>query len=682
MCFRRNLSKVFLFSAAVGTFSPLVGALTVSGLGLPGLEIAQALPLPPIFAERLVREVLLTSRPGVKILTDVTASSVEHTTEATLRSFLNRLEWQQNAALRDRLAEEFQSLERQFSEFRTSQGRNARLEAGEALTREDRAFLEMFAQRSLGGSAIENLLLQSRRFFDIPRGRAELSRARDEFLRVDGPTAPRVAEAEVPVLPSDALQIAGPNAALPDLSIMEERFRFKIVERFRLYTRFYKTFALSDAEARSFFGLGGKTFTEKDLVIVRKLNRLLDVLNEYTRMRLIVKSFAQERPNLYERLNSETAEQTRQYLDGILSDVDFLEARKVTAERLRMNGIVHEAEKRMLSVVNRCKQLGGGAFAGVKNRSEIDIIEDNLLSYQEAVARHESALVTLNEREMMIQGDMRITTSSTHRASLEMSLRELRRSKVREQADIDLWRQRERAEAENLRKMYLDFVEAYDSLSLFVNLRRGRVNSEEVRAFDLSDAFVPSGNEMQVWRDFYDRALYNSTHELVVNESKAFFRAQVGATRQFVREMNDLTGKYFGKKFTESQLGQEFLEYNRSTATVAIQRIGQFLGLTVPPSLGLHYADKLWAWIFKDVMEEGGATSAPEGGPTGGTTPSSEPSRTGPSSSVGDAPRRPSRRPSRGRSSPIRIEDTTATEGVSGPAPSPTPSATPESGVR
>jgi hypothetical protein len=663
-----NLLRKLIYLGFGITLAPSPQSLVslTQGRAASFISGAQAAPLPPVFAERLVQEVLLRSRSGRRILADVTATTLEHTTEATVRSFLQRLEWQQNAPLRDRLAEEFQNLERQFGEYRTSHGRNAKLEAGEVLSREERIFLEALTERSLGGSAIENLLLQSRRFFEVPRSRSDLSRMRDEFLRGESPASgtPAVRESEIPTLPSEEIRLAGPNAELPDLSILEQRFRFKVVERFRLYTKFFQAFALSDAEARRLFGLGGKTFGEKDLIIVRKLNRLLDVLNEYTRMRLVVKSFAEERPHLYERLNSETVEQTRQYIEGILSDFDFLEARRLAAERLRMNGIVHEAEKRMLSVVTRCKQLGGGTLAGVRNRAEIDLVEDNLRTYQQSILRHEAALVRLHEREFLILSDIRTTTSSSHRTSLEMSLRELRRSKVREQADIDLWRQRERAEAEKLKKMYIDFVEAYDSLSLFVNLRRGRVNVEEVRAFDLSDAFVPAANEMAVWQDFYDRALYNSTHELVVNESRAFFRAQVGSTRKFVRDMNELTGKYFGKRFTESQLGQEFLEYNRGVATTVITRIAGFLGLTVPPSLGLSYADRLWAWMFTDSVTTDSSAPDSSGAPSvpGGTAP-------GPRTDA--APEGPPRRGPRG-GGPIRvIESPSEGAGEAGPAPTP-----------
>ena len=626
---------------------------------------AQAAGLPPIFAERIVSEVLLTSKPGVRILTDVTAVNIEYTTEATLRSFLQRLEWQQNASLRERLTEEFLLLEREFGEFRTRSGKDPKLTAGEVLSKEERAFLEAFANRALNVSAIDNLLLQSRKFFDIPQGRADLARARDEFLRGEG--AARVDGPEVPRLPTELADIAGPNSNLPDLSILEEGFKFKMAERFRLYARFFKTFTLSDAEVRRMFGLAGKTFTEKDLVMVRKLNRLLDVLNEYSRMRLVIKAFSQERPMLYERLNAETAEATRQYLDGILSEADYLAARKLAAEKLRMNGIVADAERRMLNVVVRCKELGGGAFAGVKNRASIDIAEDNLRRIQQQGRDHSAALERLQAKEAQILSDRAATQSVQHRAALDTQLREISRSKLREQADIDLRSQREQSEAESLKKMYIDFVEAYDSLSIFVNLRRGRVNSEEARSFDLPDAFVPSTNEMQVWKEFYDRALYNATHELVLHETKAFFAAQVGATRQFVRGMNDMTGKYFGKRFTDSELGQEFLDYNRSVARVTIERMGKFLGLTLPPSIGTYYADKLWAYLFTEKMGAESATSGSEattggttatGGTTGGQTGTPTGNGEDPNSNpAAGAPPSPPRRSTIPRPRPIRLED-------------------------
>jgi hypothetical protein len=410
--------------------------------------------------------------------------------------------------------------------------------------------------------------------------------------------------------------------------------------------------------------LAGKTFTETDLVLVRKLNRLLDVLNEYSRMRLVIKAFAQERPALYERLNAETADSTRQYLDGILSEADYLAARKAAAEKLRINGIVAEAERRMLSIVTRCKELGGGAFAGVKNRASIDISEANLLKTQEMFKKQTAVLEKLDLKKLQLESDRAATTSATHRSEMEAQLREIRRTLLREHAELELWRQREVTEAENLKKMYIDFVEAYDSLTIFVNLRNGRVNSEEVRAFDLPDAFVPSASEMQVWKEYYDRAIYNSTHELVVRESKAFFSAQAGATRQFVRSMNEMTGKYFGKRFTESELGQEFVEYNRSVARVAIERVAKFLGISLPTAgVGTYWADKLWSYMFTDKLEGEGNGSSPDptetpatGGVPGGSqggTQGAEPS----TSPGGVVPASGGRRSTIPRPAPIRLED-------------------------
>jgi hypothetical protein len=454
---------------------------------------------------------------------------------------------------------------------------------------------------------------------------------------------------------------------LPDLSILEQRFRFKLAERFRLYTVYFKAFTISDAEAARLFGLAGKTFTENDLVLVRKLNRLLDVLNEYTRMRLVVKAFAQERPALYEALNRETAEQTDRYLNGLLIEADYLEARRVAAERLKLNGIVNEAEKRMLRVVSRLKDLGGGTFAGRKSKSVIDLAEDNLRSYQAQVRQHRESLVRLTERESLIRMDRANSGSAEHRAALDIRLRELQRSKLREQADIQLWIQRERTEAENLKKMYVDFVEAYDSLGTFANLRRGRVNSEEVQAFDIPDPFVPVGNEMEVWKEFYDRALYNSTHELVLNETSQFFKAQAGSTRRFVREMNENTGRWFGMRFTDSPLGQEFLQFNRSFATVTVQRMGGILGLSLPSSVGVYYADKLWAYMFTDaVSDDSGAVP----GASPSTTPSSTPAAPvsgAPSGSSGSEPAAPRRSGPRG--GPIRLSEEPAqgTTPASGP---------------
>ena len=77
-------------------------------------------PLPPVFENALVRYVMTRTVPGTKILSQVTATEFSLVTESTYSAFLQRMGWQQNAVLRDKLGEEFQGLDRKSTRLNSS----------------------------------------------------------------------------------------------------------------------------------------------------------------------------------------------------------------------------------------------------------------------------------------------------------------------------------------------------------------------------------------------------------------------------------------------------------------------------------------------------------------------------------------------------------------------------------
>jgi hypothetical protein len=603
-----RLGALALTGALGGCAFGAILSLTPSSLTPPSLaplllRSAHAVPVPAgAFETLLAREVFFGTTAGTRLIGRITESSATQLSDGLFRNFLQRMNWGQMSPLAEEIAFNLRSLEDEFRVFRVAKGRPVELRAGEILSVEEREFLERAAQRLLTGNKLENLLLESRQFVEIARS----SRTRT----ATGTTGASLASGpEVPALP---------NVDAPDFAVLNQTFLQKIQHRFRLYRNFVRALQMTEGDWRNLFTVSGRPFTVEDWVVIRKYNRLFAVLNEHARMRLVFKAFTQERPVLYAKLNERTASQTADYLEGTLSATDYLSARAQAATELRMNGIVAEAETRMLGAVRRCKELAGGRMDGGDARSLIDIAEDNLRSIQRSSSDLRGRITQTQSTIQRLRGEVRTAPAAT-RESLRTELRTTERTLARQEADLALWAEREKIEIRELKRMYLQFIESFDSIELFVNLRRGRINSEEVQAFNLPDSFIPAREEIAAWQSFYDRALFNSTNELVLNESRLFFRSAVGETRAFVRQMNELTGKYFGKRFTESALGQEFLEYNRHIAMVVLGRIGRVLGVSLPPGLATLYGDRIWNFVFS--LDEPQASSRSDDGTSEPRTP-------------------------------------------------------------
>ena len=177
--------------------------------------------------------------------------------------------------------------------------------------------------------------------------------------------------------------------------------------------------------------------------------------------------------------------------------------------------------------------------------------------------------------------------------------------------------------AEDLRRYYIEFIEHYESLDIFANLRIGRMNSEQVPAMNLPDVFAVSPRQIETWAPLYERALANSTNEIVVSEGRLFVRTHAGQTRRFVRDMNKLTEKFFGRRFTDSEMGREFHAYQKHIAVLAIQRMGLALGVTIPVGAATGTAERVIRFLAEMVgldgtdafLEEEGTQPSPEPAP-------------------------------------------------------------------
>jgi hypothetical protein len=520
-------------------------------------------PIPPVFESLVGRYILKETSAGAELLARVTATQADAVTEASYRSFLDRLTWRQNRVLRGEVAERLGTLESELAAPCAKSGRGA----GEALNAEERALLDQAAERVLRCNRMDNLLVETTTFVEVPRpGAPDAAPAVSRTTRAA--RAAQGFEEAVPELPVPTTAQSQLNPTPPDLTLAKQRWWNKIADRFRSYRGFVGAFRFSEGQWRTLFTLNGKQFTARDWARIRKYNRLLDALNDYSQMRLVIKSFALERPALYARLNEATAEATGKYAEGLIAEEEYLAAREAAAKELKLNDIVVEAETRMLRAVRRVRELGGGRVGSHEQRSLIDLAEDNIAGYQAQIRRNEVSVARWKTeldaaRAKLASGEL----EAGQRDLLNARVRELRGRINGDEADIALWKMRARNEIRELRKIYLEFVSSYDTLEMFVNLRRGRINTEQVQAFDLPDPFVPRPEEIAAWKDFYDRALYNSTHELVL----------------------------------------------------------KVIGVTVPTGLAATYADRLWQFIFGEdaPADEGGqADTETENEPDPGTEPS------------------------------------------------------------
>ncbi|MCC7441201.1 MAG: hypothetical protein IT285_06195 [Bdellovibrionales bacterium] len=605
----------FLGSKALAARISLLGLMGFTLLLVAGAPVAQANPraLEGILARLVLAEV----EAAGPLIRRVTGISSEAVSRPMVNSFLERMRWEQSRALRGHLDREFGDLNREFEAFRTRRGSTEPIRDGHVLTAEEREFLEEAARRRLATNRIENLLDEAVVFLRTPKPFASttahgtsspvtLATTQQEFLAgaeaantshsADDIVAIGTGE-EIPRLPLPAAA----GASLGDVASARISWWAQIGVRLRAYRDFSRAFMIAEGNWRSLFGAGGKRFSVDDLVMIRRLNRLLNSLNDYAKTRLMMRAFANERPALYSRLNEATAEATEEFRQGLKEIDEYLKLRGDEAAKLGMNDIVQAAERRMLNAVRKCKELGGRAHSADEVSGIIEMGERNFQQYSAQLRRVLNQVNAARARIPELKRARRAAPAgSDARRLAQTRLDETRRALHRAQAEYTLWRQRLNETARELRSHYLEYIESYEALDTFINLRSGRINSERVSAFNLPDPFVPGSADLARWAPVYERALYNSTNDLVVGEARLFFRTRVGHTRKFVQDMNKLTERYIGRRFTETRFGKEFYQFNRGLASVTLRRIGGFLGVTIPSGVAYNYADGIWKFMFGD----------------------------------------------------------------------------------
>ncbi|HTL12471.1 MAG TPA: hypothetical protein VL588_08295 [Bdellovibrionota bacterium] len=638
----RLLARLSAFAVIAALFS------TISVHAGPEGEAIES-----VFARLVLREF----EPGEQIVRRVTSQAGEEITDSMLHSFTDRMRWSQSRGLRARLNSEFGTMSKEFEEFRKTQGATGPIEEGHVFTPAEREFLEKSAAEHLRSNGIENLMDESIVFLQAPKpfsapavpgGAVEeaaagpLSTTENAFLSADpdpvpeapatgtpaagaaDPAAGAVADAAGPDIDAvgtgDELSTAplplGDGLAPHDVYGARLSWWAKMGVRLRAYRDFFRAFKISEGDWRTLFGASGKNMTIDDVVRIRRTNRVLDALNDYEQTRLMIRAFVNERPALYARLNTETAEATSKYIHGMMEMDEYLKIRADKATELGMNDVVAAAERRMLQAVTKCRELGGLTVGGDEG-GLISIGETNFARLKGKMAeladKIKAGRAKLPELKQAVKGT---PGHSEMHAEAVAKLTAARRELLDNQVAHNYWRNELNKQALRLRDLYLEYVSNYEALDTFINLRGGYLNSEHVPAFNLPDTMVPNAPELARWSPVYERALYNSTNDIVVNESKLWFRTRIGHTRQFITKMNELTEKYVGRRFTETRFGKEFYRFNKTLAQTALTRVGTFLGVTIPSGMAYKYSDRIWHFIFGDseaTPEGPGAGSAGSG---------------------------------------------------------------------
>jgi hypothetical protein len=111
------------------------------------------------------------------------------------------------------------------------------------------------------------------------------------------------------------------------------------------------------------------------------------------------------------------------------------------------------------------------------------------------------------------------------------------------------------------------------------------MNLERVQAYDLPDAFAIEQVNLTRWSEIHQRALANSTNELVLGETKLFFATRAGSTQKFLDEMNTLSEKVVGTKFTDTQLGREVNYIKDNLVQFVIKRLAAMAGISITGKL-------------------------------------------------------------------------------------------------
>ena len=116
---------------------------------------------------------------------------------------------------------------------------------------------------------------------------------------------------------------------------------------------------------------------------IRKVNRALEALNEYSKTRIVIRAYSQENRHKMIQLNERTRLESERLLAGEMSEKEWLSARISAAQELGLNDIVGFAEERILTTLGRLRELVGPESGDlVRNEANYIKAEDIVANYR------------------------------------------------------------------------------------------------------------------------------------------------------------------------------------------------------------------------------------------------------------------------------------------------------------
>lgn len=563
--------------------------------------------------------VLRNTTVGASIVNRISGLSVLQVTEESYSSFVARLKWKRNLPLRTEIQSEFAKIEAQLEKFRTDQNRPAKLEEGKPLPADDLKFLDE-AAASLRTQNLETLVKSAE--VNFVEARFGPPTAGSGNYNVNGEAFTRGAVAvgaDIGAIPPrvDVEAVTFDPMAGSDLRELQLNWWKKMIVRFNARRRFVKAMIVGEGDWRNIFIRSGKPFTLDDLATIRKYNRLLDGLNDYAQLRLMVRAFANEPAAVYTRLTELTVDATAEYAKGFMSIDTYVGAIKAAAAtaKLPLNDIVFETQKRILTVIERCNTLGGKL-----NGAELG---------QGEVVRAERGVVEAEEQLHKIEAQLLADAEAKDSHAL-----------IQHRADRDLARQRLDLAARILGDKSFEFVRNRDLIETFVNLRGGKINWETVQRFDMADPFYVDQSRIDAWAPIYERSLARSINRQFKHEVSLAIKAQIGGTRKAVRSLNKLTEQVTGRLFTDTTTGKGLQTYAKHQFAAHLIRLGKLLGITVPVAIAEevsgHQMEKFLKSLLTGDDGEGSSPTTPRSTvPAVPFTPTSTPFRPTPTAPAG-----------------------------------------------
>lgn len=433
--------------------------------------------------------------------------------------------------------------------------------------------------------------------------------------------------------------------------------RLRWYGRLAIYTRglgnLAKSLILSEAQFKTIFGLAGREFTSADLLLARRWAEMINAVPLYEQARIKLVEMFRERPSLYVQRNKLTEAALRDHQSGTITDAALMKARAKVTEELGMEKIVDAGEQEMLDTLSKLRDLGGGIKSGQNQKGELNTLlnrkgdiqakikgfEDLVAANKKTLAANETALGNAkkaqNAKATLTKKQLEdLKTLPGQIKELAAATRALENQIGKERLTLD-------DVARNLQDKYASFVEAWDHLSLSVNARNGYVGEDQVQIFAIPDNFMPERWELMRWKDLVDRAVHESAQELTLRTYKGIIRAKFGQTKQFVRQMNEWTGKVSGgPKFTESEAGKKFKAHaknwvfaNLKTISTTVLGGGAVAKHFDIDKLLMDKADSAIEGLFSTF---GGSSSRDESGHKGKPDPNSSQSGQGGSDPAAD----------------------------------------------